>query len=131
MPKPVWSITLLPVLLLSGCVDTDHLLLTQSPPARITAKGPIVILDAAPTRPFIKLAMVQAVETAQGYATYETLRRELLTRAADLDADAVMDLTVGSDTSGAMIGTPQMGLMGSVGSVKQLRAIAIRYIAQP
>lgn len=118
-------------LILGGCVNTDHLVLTQTPPARITAKGPVVILDAPPTRPFIKLAMVEASETGRGSgATWEELRAALIEKAEQLNADAVMDLTVGSETSGGMVGTPRMGLVGSVGSVKQLRAIAIRYIAQ-
>ncbi len=124
------TLLLIPALLLSGCVDTDHLLLTQSPPARILAKGPIIVLDAPPTRPYVKIAMIQTTETGQGYASFETLRRELLARATELDADAVMDLTVGSETGGSVMGAPRIGLMGSVGAIKQLRAVAIRYTTQ-
>lgn len=114
-------------LVLAGCVDSDYLLLTQSPPLRVTPKAPVTILDATPTRPFIKLAMVEAKETAPGYATWETLRKDLLRQAEQLNADAVLEMTTGSETSGGMVGTPSMGLVGSMGSIKQLRAVAIRY----
>lgn len=114
-------------LLLAGCIDTDHLLLTQSPPPRITPIAPVQIIDTAPTRPFIKLAMVEAKETAPGYAKWEELRKEVLRQAEQLNADAVMELTTGSESSGGLVGTPSMGLVGTMGSIKQLRAIAIRY----
>lgn len=114
-------------LLLAGCIDADHLLLTQSPPPRITPKAPVQILDTAPTRSFVKLAMVEAKETGPGYATWEELRKALLEKATQLDADAVMELSTGSETTGGMVGTPSMGLVGAMGSIKQLRAIAIRY----
>lgn len=113
-------------LLLAGCIDTDHLLLTQAPPPRVTPKAPVKILDTTPTRPFVKLAMVEAKEKGQGYATWEELRTEVIRQAEQLNADAVMEFTTSSENSGAMLGTSGM-LMGSMGSIKQLRAIAIRY----
>jgi hypothetical protein len=115
-------------LTLAGCVNTDHLLLTHAPPSRITQKAPVMILDTTPTRPFIKLAMVEAKETGRGTgASWEDLRHALVERAQQLDADAIMEMTTGSETRGGMVGTQSMGLVGAMGSVKQLRAIAIRY----
>ena len=119
----------LTILLLSGCVDTDHLLLTQSPPARITPKAPVQVLDATPGRPFVKLAMVEAKETGPGYATWEELRQALLKQAEQLNADAVMELTTGNDAStGGLVGTSYAGFIAMpTGSIKQFHALAIRY----
>ena len=94
-------------LLLTGCVDTDYLLLTQSPPPRITPKSPVALLDAPPPRHFIKLAMVEASQTG-GFATWEELRKALVDKATELNADAVIELTTGSETSGGLVGTPSM-----------------------
>ncbi|HEV8325852.1 MAG TPA: hypothetical protein VGQ08_00085 [Nitrospiraceae bacterium] len=119
----------LAILFLSGCVDTDHLLLTPSPPARITPHAPVQVLDAAPTRPFIKLAMVEAKETGPGYATWEELRQALMKQAEQLNADAVMELTTGNEAStGGLVGTSYAGFIAMpTGSIKQLRALALRY----
>ena len=118
------------VVILAGCIETDYLRLTQTPPPRITVKGPVIVLEAPPIRPFIKLAMVEASETGRGGgSTWEELRQALMERAEQLDADAIMDITPSSGMSGGMVGTSGAGLVGAVGSIKQLRAIAIRYTA--
>ena len=117
-------------ILLAGCIQTDYLRLTQTPPPRITAKGSVIVLEAPPARPFIKLAMVEAAETGRGSgSTWEELRQALIERAEQLDADAIMDITPSSGMSGGIIGGSGGGLVGAVGSIKQFRAIAIRYIA--
>jgi hypothetical protein len=113
-----------PITLL-GCITTDHLYLGQERYAPRTNPAPIEFLANTPTKPFAKIAMVEAVGRSSS-TSWEEIRAALGEEASKIGADAVMDLSMGSNIVGAMTGNRGM-VTGGVGERRKLTGVAIRY----
>ncbi len=113
------------VVTLSACINTDHLYLGQDRYPPRPEHSSVEFLADPPSRPFMKIAIVEAVGRSANTA-WEELREALGEEAAKLGADAVMELSMGGNIVGAMAGGPGF-VGGGVGERKKLTGVAIRY----
>ena len=111
---------------LSACIKTDHLFLGQDRYPPRPEHSPVEFLIDLPSRPFTKIAMVEAVGRST-HTTWEQLRRALGEEAGKVGADAVMDLAMGRNLMGALAGTANGGVYGGIGERNKLTGVAIRY----
>ena len=110
---------------LSACIKTDHLLLGQDRYPPRPEHSPVEFLADLPSRPFTKIAMVEAVGRST-YTAWEELREALGEEAGKIGADAVMELKMGGNLVGALAGGPGF-VGGGVGERNKLTGVAIRY----
>jgi hypothetical protein len=111
--------------LLSGCITADHLYLSQERFAPRSSPYTMEFLVDVPTRPYDKIAIVEAVGRSS-HTSWEELRGALGEEAMTIGADAVMELSMGSNLVGAVSGS-RGSLSGAVGERKKLTGVAIRY----
>ena len=78
-------ILVLGLILLAGCIRTDHLLLTDQPVIPVSDTHPIVFFSKPPERSYIKIAIVEAKRARK----WEDLREALKQEARSIGADAV------------------------------------------
>jgi hypothetical protein len=126
MARPFSAVIFLILLaILSGCISTDHLYL--SPERYSPRKEPFTMefLVDAPTKPYSKIAVVEAVGRSN-HTSWEELRGALGEEAMTLGADAVMELSMGSNIVGGMAGS-RGNMSGAIGERKKLTGVAIRY----
>jgi len=112
-------------LTLAACIKTDHLYLAKDrfPPYPSTFQ--VEFLTELPSRPYIKLAMVEAREHS-GNSTWEELREALGQKAAEIGADAIVELSMGGSPVG-FVGGSGSGFAGGMREKKKLTGVAIRY----
>jgi hypothetical protein len=110
---------------LSSCITTDHLFLGNERFAPRTDPATIEFLADAPPKPFVKIAMVEAVGRSSS-TSWEEIRAALGEEAAKIGADAVMELSMGSNIVGGVVGNRGMA-SGGVGERRKLTGVAIRY----
>jgi hypothetical protein len=124
-----WAKHVAPILtfstILSGCITTDHLYLGQQRYAARTDPTTIEFLGDAPTKPFVKIAMVEAVGRSSS-TSWEEIRAALGEEAAKIGAHAVMELSMGSNIVGGVTGS-RGKVTGGVGERRKLTGVAIRY----
>jgi hypothetical protein len=124
-PFRLATLSLIFAVILSGCITTDHLYLGNERYTQRTDPATIEFLADAPTKPFAKIAMVEAVGRSAS-TSWEEIRAALGEEAAKIGADAVMELAMGANIVGGVTGSRGM-VTGGVGERRKLTGVAIRY----
>ena len=93
-------------LIISGCMSTDHLLLIEKAFPETPQGQKIEILMERPSRPFIEIAIVEA--KGRRRTKWNELREGLREEARSIGADAVIDLKMGGQQRGGIVGTSGM-----------------------
>jgi hypothetical protein len=119
------SLSLMSGLVLAACISTDHLYLGNERYAPRPSPATVEFLADAPSKPFTKIAVVEAVGRSTS-TSWEEIRAALGEEAAKIGADAVMDLSMGSNMVGGVTGHRGM-VTGGVGERRKLTGVAIRY----
>jgi hypothetical protein len=111
-----------------GCTESDHLLLIDQPLAPKAETYPIQIFADPPPVPYTKIAILEAKES-MWWATWNELRDILKGQARALGADALMDLKMGANLSGAIAGGGVLNtpIIGMTEQVKVLTGTAIKF----
>lgn len=107
---------------------SDHLYLDTSRVPCRSGGATMEILQKPPTRPYVKVAYLEAFTSfiAQQEVTWDDLRSELCRQAIAVEADAIIQLEVGSQAySRELTVGPFEAATGGV--VKKLTGVAIRY----
>ena len=89
---------------------------------------PVEIFQKPPSRPYTRVAYVEAFAAfyAKDEITWEMLRSSLCRQASEADADAIIELTVGSRPYSRLVQIMGVEVSGG-GETKKLTGIAIRY----
>ena len=116
------------LILVAGCIRTDHLLLTDQPVHPVSETHPIQFFADPPTRAYLKIAVVQA-GPGGGRPSWEELREALIVEARVVGADGIMELRMGGEMSGGVYGggTANFPIVGGVSSRKVLTGTAIKF----
>jgi len=113
------------MMLLAGCIRTDHLLLTDHAVVPVSENHPIQFFVEPPTRPYTRIAIVEAKRGRK----WEDLREALKEEARVVGADGIMDLRMGGEISGGVYGggAGNAPIVGSVSNRKVLTGTAIKF----
>lgn len=113
---------------LVGCIRTDHLLLTDHPFSPVADTHPITVFSDPPSQPYTKIAVLKAKQGG-GFPSWEDLRESLTKEARAVGADGIIELRMGGELSGAVVGggPTNSPTVGGMGQYKVLTGIAIKF----